>query len=197
MKSSTYSTVAGFTSLLIWAMATPSLAEPLAYSPDRWPARWSTIVQQNQAIEDDHAYGYGNYQAQPVRHENPWTHDSSVLFHIPAVVDQRPWGAPPRKSRRQMRADRYREQRRPVYRSNRLYNPYRYAGMTGMMPQAYPGLGYMNSFGGLGGFGMVNPYGISPLLSSPLMMSPLPGSYPYAGGYPVGMGGMNWPLGAW
>lgn len=214
MRKGTYIKLAGFISLLGWVMAAPSLAEPalhaepLAYSPDRWPSRWSAIIRQNQATGDEHAYGYGSYQARPVRHENPWAHDSSVLFEVPAGQGHRPWGEPPRKTRRQQaRAGYYRDQRRAVYRSNPLYNPYRYAGMAGMagmVPQAYPGLGYMNPFGGLGGlggFGLANPYGVSPLLGSPLLPPPLLGGYPYAGypsmGYPAGMGGMNRPFGAW
>lgn len=204
MRKGIYIILTGFISLLGWAMAAPSLAEPalhaepLTYSPDRWPARWSAIIRQNQATGDEHAYGYGSYQGRSVRHENPWAHDSSVLFEVPAGGQgHRPWGEPPRKTRRQQaRTGGYREQRRAVY-----YNPYPYAGMAGMVPQAYPGLGYMSPFGGLGGlgmggFGLANPYGVSPLLGSPLL-----GGYPYAGypymGSPGGMGGMNWPFGAW
>lgn len=196
MKNSTYIKLAGLIGLIGCSMTATSLAESLlhagsvSYSPDRWPARWSTIVQQNQAIENGNAYGYGNYQTRPVRHENPWAHDSSVLFKVPA--GHRPWGAPPRKTRRQVRADRYRDQRRPMYRPSPMYNQYGYGGM---MPQSYPGLGYMRPFGSLGSSGLANPYGISPMLRSPLLASPYMG-YP-AATYPVGMGGMNWPFGAW
>ena len=203
MKNNTYLKQAGLIMLISWILIAPSLAAPvshgesLAYSPDRWPARWSAIIRQNQAIDARQTNATGRYTTQTVRQENPWAHDSSVLFSVPS--GHRPWGEPPRKTYRQRtRSQSYRDQRRPVYRQPTLHQP---AYGAGIMPQTMTGMAYPSAYGipavpGLGyplpyGYG----YGVSPLLGSPLLAPPLLG-YPYTA-YPLGMRGMNWPFGAW
>ena len=185
MNKASYTILIG---LIGGTVASSCLAEPLSYSPDRWPARWSAIVQQNQAPTEQSAYGYG-YQKQTVRQENPWAHDGSTLFKLPA--NQRPWGQPPRKSRRERRAVYYRDSGQVSNRSNYRYmqSPYM-GGMSSMYPVSGFAYGYP-----VGGSGRSYLYGGSPLLAPPLASYPY-GAYPYVG-YPPGLAGMNWPFGGW
>ncbi len=186
----------GFVSLIGWGLTSITWADAewrggtLTYSPDRWPSRWSSVVRQAPR-DDDRAYGYG-YRDRRDRQDNPWAHDSSMLFDVPEAT--RPWGEPPRKSRRQQeRARSYREQARPEYRRNPGYEQYPAYGLNpyaGMAAPVYPGLGF--------GYappvvapGLTYPYGVSPLLTPTV-----PGAYPY-GVYPGRPGGLNWPMGAW
>jgi len=216
MSKGRYLILAGSIGLLGWSMTGSSLAEPLSYSPDRWPARWSAIVQQNQVPSTQPTYGYGSYQKQPARQqqENPWAHNGSSLFKVPA--SQRPWGEPPRKSRRDRRKTYYRDQRPSFNRSNPRYSTSPYA--AGISP-AYPGSAFGYGYP-TGGLGLAYPYGVSPLLTGPLPAASLLGSpllaaplatsplmaYPYGanlyGAYPYnayapGAGTANWPFGAW
>ena len=207
MNKSSYIKLTGVLALLGWTLGNSCLAEPLSYSPDRWPSRWSSIVQQGDVNRDRPGYGYGydnrdNYRGRTVRQDNPWAHNSSVLFDVPSA--QRPWGEPPRQRRREQRRDYYRDQARALPPAmNRYENPgYAYgnnygygAGLPSVNPAAGLAYQYTQPTSSL-----TWPYAVSPLLASPLVTSPLLGSpllgYPY-GGYPLGVTGMNWPFAAW
>ena len=196
MKTGIKYKLAGVIGLLACVANTNALADPLTYSSDRWPSRWSSVVQQ--APASSQAYGYGDSQRQVQRQQNnPWVHNSSTLFDIPAA--DRPWGQPPRKSQRRRSRETY--YRQAVVGMNHMGSMHNAYGYGAGLPGAYTQPVYSNPYtAGLTGVGM--PYGVSPLLASPLLASPLVTSpllgYPY-GAHPLstGLGRMNWPFGAW
>jgi len=186
--------LAGVTGLCACVISSNSLAEPLTYSADRWPARWSSIVQQVPVYQASSAYAYGRESVQVhsqqahSRQDNPWVHTGSGLFEVP--VAHRPWGEPPRQQqRRRERTLSYRDRSMPMSAQNYDYPASGFGYGAPTFPTAYsaPMSGYSYPYTG---FAPAFPYGASPLLGSPLL------TYPY-GVHPLGMGGMNWPFGAW
>ncbi len=192
----------------------------VTYSPDRWPSRWSSVVEteptpagrRRSASRVDGSYYVDSFGQIPPRYERERSAPvRDHLFEIPS--ESRPWGELPRSTRRSYRS--YDRHYRPCYeqRGTASYSPSTppgYAAGGYLHPYSYPAYPYAGNVYGAGGYGLGgwgNPYaggglpgpawgypGVTPGLGM-YPGYPIYGA-PY-GGYPSGLTGMNWPFGAW
>lgn len=172
-----------------------SQSRGLSYSPDHWPNRWSSAIQQQQG---------GKYPTRQIKQAPPPAlpeEGSGVseqdLFYSPSIQNR--FG-----QRGGDRLQRF-EQQLPQFRQFR--NAKREARKGAFAYHGMPALQYGNHSRSYSSFPYgTAPLGIDPVLGHPGMGIPImPGTpygypfigYPYGGGYPGGMGMWNPPFGAW